>query len=196
MKKLFCIALLTTLVSLKSIVAQTNRAEVSKIKGFYIFCDSEPVSEYEVIGEVNSSNHNDPDIQRSGAQYQPVRDYLIKKAREVNYTADGLILSLVNGQTDKAVIIKFKEGQKKKSLAKVKRFQGVYIFTDCEPLKQHNYLGTVKKKSLLFGGSLQYQPVRDRLLKMAKKKHPRANGMIVKLVSGGADTGDAIEFED
>lgn len=196
MKKIICLAFLTILVSFKSIVAQANRAEVSKIKGFYIFCDSEPLSEYEVIGEINSSNHNDADIKRSGAQYQPVRDYLIKKAREVNYTADGLILSLVNGQTDKAVIIKFKEGEKKKNLAKVKRFQGVYIFTDSEPLKEHNYLGTVKKKSLLFGASFQYQPIRDRLLKIAKKKHPGANGMIVKLVSGGADTGDAIEFED
>jgi hypothetical protein len=100
---------------------QNNIAGVNKIQGFYIFTDCQPLAEYDVIGEVTTTGHNDRDIKNSGAQYQPVRDYLIRAARQVNYTADGLMITLVNGGTDKAVIIKFKENVENKNQAKVKQ---------------------------------------------------------------------------
>jgi len=174
--------------------SQNNIAVVNKIQGFYIFIDNQPTAEYDVIGEVTTTGHNDNDIKNSGAQYQSVRDYLIKTARQVNYTADGLILSLVNGGTDKAIIIKFKENAQNKSQAKVTQYQGLYLFVDCEPLKETKYLGTIKSKMSF--SSAQYSSLRDKLIKKCKGDYPDAKGLIIKFVSGGTDTGDAIKFED
>ena len=179
---------------LNTAYSQNNIATVNKIQGFYIFTDNQPLADYDVIGEVTSSGHNDRDIKRSGAQYQPVRDYLIRKARQANYTADGLILSLVNGSTDKGAIIKFKENAQNKDQAKVSSYQGLYVFVDCEPIKKIKYLGTVKSK-ISFKGA-QYTVLRDRLIKRSKKQYLDANGLILKFVSGGTDTSDVIKFTE
>jgi hypothetical protein len=173
-------------------LCQNNIAVVNKIQGFYIFIDSQPLGEYEVIGEVTSSGHNDRDISNSGGQYQPVRDHLIRTARQTNYQADGLILTLVNGGTDKAVIIKFKESEPNKNLARVTQYQGLFLFVDCEPKSESNYLGTIKSKMSF--SSAQYSALRDKLIKKCKKSFPSANGLIIKFVSGGVDTGDAVIF--
>jgi hypothetical protein len=173
---------------------QNNIAVVNKIQGFYIFTDNQPLAEYDVIGEVTTTGQNDNDINNSGAQYQPVRDYLIRTARQVNYTADGLIITLVNGGTDKAVIIKFKENSENKNQAKVTQYQGLYLFVDSEPMNKTKYLGTIKSK-ISFSSS-QYTALREKLIKKCKKDYKEAEGLILKFVSGGTDTGDAIKFED
>jgi len=191
-KKLLTLIILVGLLNIS--YSQNNIATVNKIQGFYIFSDNQPMAEYDVIGEVTTNGHNDNDINNSGGQYQPVRDYLIKTARQVNYTADGLILTLVNGGTDKAVIIKFKENAQNKSQAKVIQYQGVYLFVDCEPLKETKYLGTIKSK--ISFSSPQYSSLRDKLLKKCKGEYPDSKGLIIKFVSGGTDTGDAIKFLD
>lgn len=183
---LFFIGILTTSFS------QNNIATVKKINGFYVFTDSEPIGEYDVIGEVNTTGHTDPDLTNSLGQYQAVRDYLIRAARQANYSADGLIMTLVNGGTDKAVIIKFKENSKNKDQAKVNQYNGIYIFTDCEPTAKSKYLGTIKSKGSMF--SAQYTTFRDKLIKSSFKKYPDVEGLIIKLVVGGTNTGDAIKF--
>lgn len=192
-KKVLCIFSILILAFNNS-YCQNSLASVNKIQGFYIFTDNQPLADYDVIGEVTTTGNNDNDIRNSGGQYQPVRDYLIKTARQVNYTADGLILSLVNGGTDKAVIIKFKENAQNKNQAKVSQYQGLYLFVDCDPVKDTKYLGTVKIKSSF--SSSQYSALRDKLIKKSKSDYPDAKGLIIKFVSGGADTGDAINFED
>jgi hypothetical protein len=164
----------TILGLLNNSFSQNNIATVNKIQGFYIFTDNQPIAEYDVIGEVTTNGSNDKDIINSGAQYQPVRDYLIKTARQVNYTADGLILSLVNGGTDKAVIIKFKENAQNKSQAKVSQYQGLFLFVDCEPIKETKYLGTIKSKMTY--SSAQYSTIRDKLIKKCKIEFPDAKG--------------------
>ena len=194
LKILFILILLKFYPIGNNLYGQNNIASVNKINGFYIFTDNQPISEYEVIGEVNTTNHSDMDITRSGAQYQPVRDYLIKTARQVNYTADGLILSLVNGGTDKALIIKFKENTVTKNQAKVNQYQGIYLFVDCKPTTETQYIGTVKHSTSF--SSSQYSALRDKLLKKCKSSFPDANGIIIKFVSGGTDTGDAIKFTE
>lgn len=172
--------------------AQKNIAQVNKVQGFYIFTDSQPLAEYDVIGEVTTNGHNDKDIKSSGAQYQPVRDYLIRAARQVNYQADGLMLSLINGGTDKAIIIKFKEGQENIGQAKVSQFQGLYVFVDSEPLNETEYVGTVKSKRSMV--SSQYSKLRDKLINKCRDDFKDAQGLVIKFVSGGTDTGDAIKF--
>lgn len=194
MKKSIFLTIAILIGLLNNSYSQNNLATVNKIQGFYIFTDNQPLAEYDVIGEVTTNGHNDNDIKNSGAQYQPVRDYLIKIARQVNYTADGLILSLVNGGTDKAVIIKFKENAQNKNQAKVSQYQGLYLFVDCEPIKETKYLGTIKSKMSF--SSAQYSSLRDKLIKKCKGDYPDAKGLIIKFVSGGTDTGDAIKFED
>ena len=174
-------------------LSQNSTCIVNKVAGFYIFVDSEPIGEYEVIGEVDSEGSiKDIDVKKSGGQYQPVRDFLIKKARQVNYTADGLLISLVNGGTDKAVIIKFKDKQIDKNHARAKQYQGVYIFVDSEPLTPTKYLGTIKSR--LTFSSAQYTKLRDKLLRKCKDDYADASGLIIKFVNGGTDTGDAIIF--
>jgi hypothetical protein len=192
MKKSFLLALVTLFGILSNLNSQNNIATVNKIQNFYIFTDNQPLAEYDVIGEVTTNGHNDNDIKNSGGQYQPVRDYLIKTARQVNYTADGLIMSLVNGGTDKAVIIKFKDNAQNKNQAKVVQYQGLYLFVDCEPIKETKYLGTIKTKFSL--SSSQYSSLRDKLIKKCKGDYPDAQGLIIKFVSGGTDTGDAVKF--
>lgn len=167
-------------------------AEVNKIKGFYVFVDCQPAGEYESLGEVKI-DEKDPAIKKSHGQYQAVRDNLIANARSANFSADGIILKFVNGGTDKAEIIKFKDSEKNKSKAKVEQYQGVYIFVECKPLSETSYIGTVKKS----GGfsSAQYTSVRDALLKKCKKEYPDAEAISFKFVEGGADQADALKFK-
>ncbi|WP_395804182.1 hypothetical protein [Daejeonella sp.] len=173
---------------------QNNIAIVNKIQGFYIFTDSQPISDYEVVGEVTTESHNDSEINRSKGQYQPIRDFLINAARRVNYTADGLVFSLVNGGNDKALIIKFKEKSANNSHSKVNQYQGVNVFVDSEPLNEYEYIGSVldKGKSNIF----QYSDLRDKLIVTCKKEIVNSKAIVLKLVYGGTDTGDVIKFKN
>lgn len=174
-----------------SSLGQKGLSEVNKIKGFYVFVDSKPTAEYESLGEVKV-DENDAEIKKS-TQYQSVRDNLIKNARAANYTADGIILTFVNGGTDKAEIIKFKDGQKNKAQAKVEQYQGVYIFVDAKPVSDNTYIGTGKKSGSSFSSS-QYSAVRDALIKKCKKEFKDFDALIFKFVDGGADMADAVKL--
>ena len=80
----------------------------------------------------------------------------------------------------------------KNNTAEVEQSQGVFLFTDSKPLKEYEYLGTVKA---LIGFDAQYTGVRDKLLKKMKNKYPNADGIIFRFNSAGADQGDAIRFK-
>jgi hypothetical protein len=172
--------------------SQENLATVSKIQGFYIFTDSQPVGEYEVVGEVSTEEHDDAAIIKSKGQYQPVRDFLIKAARKINYTADGLILSFVTGGDDKALIIKFKTNSEKNREAKVNQYQGIYVFADSEPMSKCEYVASVFDRGK--SNTLQYQALKDRLIESCRKEQPNAKAIILKLVYGGNDSGDVVRF--
>jgi len=180
-------------------IAQSNIATVKKIQGLYIFSDNEPISDYTVFGEISISTQdalNDLNIKNSGGQYQPCRDFLITKTRLSNNMADGIILNLINGGIDKAIIIKFKENAVNKDYAKVNKYQGVYTFIDCEPNNKYQSLGTVKFKKELSFKSSQYSSVRDVLIKRTLKEYNNSNGIILRLVTGGADLGESILIKE
>lgn len=82
----------------------------------------------------------------------------------------------------------------KNSSADVNQVEGLYIFTDSKPVKEYEYLGTVKGNSGGFGDS-QYTGVRSRLIKNCKKDFPKADAVILYLNSGEADKADAIRFK-
>lgn len=82
----------------------------------------------------------------------------------------------------------------KNSTAEVNQVEGLLIFTDCKPVKEYEYLGTVKSNTGGFG-NLQYEGVRNRLIKKVKKEYPKADGAIMYLNYGQADKADAIKFK-
>ena len=82
----------------------------------------------------------------------------------------------------------------KKSTAEAEQLQGIYIFTDSKPVKEYEYLGTVKRNTLGFGGA-QYTDVRDGLIKRCKEDYPSADGLLLILKAGSADRADAIKFK-
>ncbi len=136
------------------------RAEI--INGVYVFTDCTPVEEYDVIGEVVVSGATNLDIHRSGGQYPVVRDELIKTAKAANGQTEGVILSLVTGGIDKAHMIRFKNAQEDHSLARAKRYSGIYVFCDSDPLNKFEYLGNLKGK---FSFIPQYSTLRDDFVK-------------------------------
>lgn len=81
------------------------------------------------------------------------------------------------------------------STAEVEQMQGLYIFSDSKPVKEYEYLGSVKSNTGGFG-SPQYTGVRDRLIKNAKKKYPNGEGLILNLKTGSADLADVIKFKE
>ena len=82
----------------------------------------------------------------------------------------------------------------KNNYAVVNQQNGLYIYSDCVPLKSYKFLGEVKSNTGGFG-SAQYSDVKVRLIKKAKEKYPDANGIILRLTSGAADRADVIKFE-
>lgn len=189
-KSSFTLIIFIALISI-NMKAQSNLAEVNKINGFYIFVDSKPITDYDVVGEVKV-DETDKEVIRSHGQYPDVRDNIIRNARMVNYGADGLIFTFINGGTDKALIIKFKQDKPENKTAKVEQFLGLYIFTDCTPLSKYEYIDTLKFSGGFTSG--QYTAVRDTLIKRIKKKIPNANAIVFKLVSGGNDLADGIKI--
>ncbi|MFY9307818.1 MAG: hypothetical protein WAQ28_02095 [Bacteroidia bacterium] len=82
--------------------SKKNTAEVEQYQGVYIFCDSKPVMEYDYLGTVKGG------LGAMGGQYAGIRDNLIKRAKKEYPNAEGLILILKEGGTDRCDAIKFK----------------------------------------------------------------------------------------
>lgn len=81
-----------------------------------------------------------------------------------------------------------------KAAAEVNYYQGFYVFTDAEPRAPFKYLGTVETGPILVEGN-QYQQVRDRLARKARKKFPEADGLILHFSLTNRDGTDVIKFE-
>jgi hypothetical protein len=77
-------------------------------------------------------------------------------------------------------------------LAQVNEYQGIMVFVDCDPVAEYEYLGSVKKSIGLSG---QYVPVRNGLIKKAKKDFPTADAIVISFNSMGADRADVIKFK-
>lgn len=81
------------------------------------------------------------------------------------------------------------------SLANVNKVQGLYIFTDCKPASDYEYLGTIENNLGAFK-TPQYEVVRDALIDKLKKEYPDADGAIFYMNTGQKDKADAIKFKD
>jgi len=84
---------------------------------------------------------------------------------------------------------------KSHNLAEVNELQGVKIFTDSRPVAEYTYLGTIKLTLAFTSG--QYEPIRDLLIKKARKKYGNSfDGLILELRDGGTDKADVIKFKE
>ena len=79
--------------------------------------------------------------------------------------------------------------------ATVNQEQGLYLFTDCKPVNDYEFLGTVQGKSAMSISNEQYIDVRNLLIKRVKKEFPKADGIIFHFDNGGRDAADAIFFK-
>lgn len=84
--------------------------------------------------------------------------------------------------------------QPKKSAADVEQYSGCYIFYMCKPVREYDYLGTMK----LSGVANTTKEAAAKYAAAAKKEYPEANGIIFnKLDNGfGKDIFDVIKFKD
>ncbi|MBR4678999.1 MAG: hypothetical protein IKO99_13480 [Bacteroidales bacterium] len=196
MKKIFKnlvgkLLILTVLLSMSvSAFAQQNDkgvARVQKNNGIYAFCDNEPISEYDILDRVKSN------MSWTG-QFNEIRNKLIKKAVKDYPNCDGVVISMAQGGTDRAIIIKFKDGQDKDNLAlaRANKVNGLYIFTDCEPVNEYDI---IDRESNFMAWSSQYQAIRDKLVKKAVKDQPNASGVILNFSTGGVDRASVIKFK-
>lgn len=83
----------------------------------------------------------------------------------------------------------------KQNLAEVNRVQGYYIYIDCRPAVEFDYLGEVARGGAFSFKSPQYNDVRNALIDKARKQFPHADGLIFTFVTGGADRCEAIKFK-
>ena len=63
----------------------------------------------------------------------------------------------------------------KKNTAEVDQIQGLYIFAKCKPVKEYEYLGTVKGPLV---GSHEFDNLVELMVKNTKKDFPSANALI------------------
>lgn len=82
-----------------------------------------------------------------------------------------------------------------KTAARARNVQGLYIFTDCQPVGEYEVLGTVTFAGTMRMGSTQYEAIRDKLIKRAKEDYPMGEGLVLDLRSGGTDKADVIKFK-
>lgn len=186
--KLIALTLMMS-VSLNSFAQQYDKGivRVQKNNGIYAFCDNEPISDYEILDRVKSN------VSWSG-QFNEIRNKLIKKAVKDYPNADAVVISMAKGSTDKAIVIKFKDGQEKDNLglARANKVNGLYVFTDCEPVNEYDI---VEREGAAIGWSSEYQAVRDKLVKKAVKDVPDAAGVILTFSTGGIDRAAVIKFK-
>ena len=76
----------------------------------------------------------------------------------------------------------------KASTGEVNTIEGLYIFTDAKPVKETEYLGSVK---IGFAVSGSYQEIINKLAKKVRKEYPAAQALIFD----GNDKAQAVKFK-
>jgi len=114
MKNLYSIAILLTMLFIGNIIfilKLTSDVEVKgnqptsimiPVDGLFVYTDCEPNQKYDILSELTSTFS-------LRVQYDDVRDNFINETQRKYPDADGLILNLKAGRTDKATVIKFIE---------------------------------------------------------------------------------------
>ena len=104
MKKLMILLLFVLPLSYTlSLIGAQNDISICRVvknSGIYIFCDSDPITQYDYLGNLKGKHTLMP-------QYSTLRDDFVKKCAKKYKDAKGIILHLVSGGKDTAEAIKF-----------------------------------------------------------------------------------------
>jgi len=65
-----------------------------------------------------------------------------------------------------------------KSTAEVETVQGIYVFMTSKPVKEYEYLGTVKSGAVV--ASKDYDKLMPKMVEKAKEKFPNADAVLFK----------------
>jgi hypothetical protein len=191
-KKQFKLFLISGLIILLSsftlnftLKEDSSLARANVHRGVYIFMDSEPKQEYEVLGNISKV------LSLSGS-LKEYRNGIIKKAQKKFSDAEGVILNEKAIGGLEATVIKFKES-KDKSKALVNTYLGLKIFMDNEPITDYDVLGSVNKVMGWTGSLSEY---RNGIVKKSKKKYPDADGVILSEKAIGGLQATVIKFQN
>lgn len=158
----------------------TKSSAVSdQMEGLNIFMQSKPVSEYNYLGSVKKS------LAWSGDAKEMLNS-MIKKVKKDYPTANGVIFTSVEMDKADAVLLNEPNGK-----SAVDQIEGLYIFIQCRPSAEYDYLGSVKK-SLAWSGNPK--EMLNSMIKKVKKDYPQANGIIFTSID--MDKADAIKFKE
>lgn len=75
-----------------------------------------------------------------------------------------------------------------KKTAEVEMYKGVYVFTDCKPVTEYEYMGTIEMKIAVTG---KYNEVKNYVVKKSKDKYPNCDAVIFD----GTGSADVIKFK-
>lgn len=81
-----------------------STAETEQVEGLYIFTDSKPAMEYQVIGEVKL-----PMAYGKKKNHFNIKGSLIEKAKKAYPTAEGIIIDYSRPEDERGTVIDFKE---------------------------------------------------------------------------------------
>jgi len=79
--------------------------------------------------------------------------------------------------------------------AEVNMFDGIAVFTDCDPVLPYDKVGEVKVGSSGGFGNDSYNSQRDAAIKKMKKDYPNADGILISFKENGACMATAIKFK-
>lgn len=97
----------------------------------------------------------------------------MKKLIQISVIVTGLFLSLLS----------FTTGQDERTLGNVRKVQGKYMFTSCEPIKEYEPVFNVKIGAVWSNSQINDVPEIEKMaLKRAMKKNQEFDGLIVNAI--------------
>lgn len=169
MKRLLLLLAIIPVLSYSQVTAIVNQYGGVNV---YVYCS--PLTEYEVLGKVDFAytptttttvvNMNGvmiPIASESKPTYSQLRDGLVSQSVMANRDVEGII---IDGSS--ATMIRYKDPTAENRLAKVDREEGLYVFVDCKPTSDYDYIIKLSPKGF-------YACSCSSLIQNTQKKHKK-----------------------
>ena len=140
---------------------------VEQSEGKYVYIQSKPTSEYEVLGTVKKTG-----LVWSGKPKEMYRT-ILRRAQKDYPNCEAVIFEDID--MDHATCVKFKSTTDK-NMARVEQAEGKYVFIQSKPVKEYEVLGTVKKTGLVWSG--KPKEMYRTILRRAHKEYPNCDAVI------------------
>ena len=177
-------------------------AKVDNYSGIYVFSESEPVAEYETLGDVSVSSGESSIYSIGGLtfvsggtlQYSELRNSLIVAAVMANRQVEGVIIRPEKAGCGRATMIKFKDGTPKseRELAYVNSHRNVLVFIDCKPVSDYEFHAKYK----YHGWDGRFSKMIDNLVQNTRNLSKASNAVIIHFITNGYDYAEAITIKE